>query len=289
MTLLRGRKGGVEIALAGRQVGEALDELQARLGEQPGFYRGVAAVANFGSACPSAGELTRLHEILSGAGIELRALAGSDEVEAMARQSGCGFEVVAPGDEVHRRRTLRPARETRLSDAARSLVADFAGARADIADRRRRGEASVRRADLPPDTPVAGSSQSPTLHVVESPPATLYHAGTVRGGQALHHVGNILVVGDVNPGAELIATGDIVVFGRLGGVAHAGAQGDERARVYALDLDATQLRIATCIATDDRPPAIPARPEVALVRDARIAIVAFDRLEELEQGDTSAL
>ncbi|MDQ2871577.1 MAG: septum site-determining protein MinC, partial [Candidatus Eremiobacteraeota bacterium] len=45
------------------------------------------------------------------------------------------------------------------------------------------------------------------------PPATptLYHVGTLRGGQSLHNVGNIVVVGDVNPGAELVASGDIVV------------------------------------------------------------------------------
>ena len=47
-----------------------------------------------------------------------------------------------------------------------------------------------------------------------------------------------------------LATGDIVVFGRLAGIAHAGAGGDEQARIFALDLAATQLRIATFIAAD---------------------------------------
>ena len=81
--------------------------------------------------------------------------------------------------------------------------------------------------------------------------ATLYHRGTLRGGQALHNLGNLVVVGDVNPGAELVASGDIVVFGALRGVAHAGAQGDRAARVIALELAATQLRIATAIASGD--------------------------------------
>ena len=121
-------------------------------------------------------------------------------------------------------------------------------------------------------------TEQPALHLVETPPGTLYHPGTVRGGQSLHHIGHIVVVGDVNPGAELIASGDILVFGRLAGVAHAGAQGDDRARVYALDLDATQLRIATCIAADERARARLPRPEVAFVRDARIAIVPYDRI-----------
>ena len=101
-----------------------------------------------------------------------------------------------------------------------------------------------------PERVAPAPEPAPVLRVVEAAPGTLYHVGTLRGGQALHHVGNIVVVGDVNPGAELVATGDIVVFGRLAGVAHAGAQGEQTARVFALDLDATQLRIATFIAAD---------------------------------------
>lgn len=284
MTLLRGRKGGLEITLAGLELGAALEALEARLTEQPGFYRGIAAVANFGSTLPSAEELERLNELLCDAGIELRALSGSGDVEALARELGYAFESLPLGHELARRRAARPSPDLSLSDAARSLIADFAGARADIADRRRRGEASVRRASLPPGATPSVQVEHPPLHVVEAPPGTLYQAGTVRGGQALHHVGNIVVVGDVNPGAELIASGDILVFGRLAGVAHAGAQGDDRARVYALDLDATQLRIATCIAAGERAHTQPARPEVALVRDARIAIVPYDRLDAVERG-----
>jgi len=279
VTLLRGKKHGLEVALSDREIGPALDELEVRLGERTGFYRGVAAVASFGSTVPTEEELTRLLALLAGAGIELRAVAGCDGLEATARERGLAFEPMRAGHELERRRALRPSREGRLSDAARSLVADFAGARADIADRRRRGEASVRRSDVP--APLSSqTAELPSLHLVETPPGTLYHAGTVRGGQALHHVGNVVVVGDVNPGAELIASGDILVFGRLAGVAHAGAQGDERARVYALDLDATQLRIATCIAADDRARVRPVQPEVAFVADGRIAVVRYDQMAQ---------
>ena len=112
--------------------------------------------------------------------------------------------------------------------------------------RRRRGEASVPRDSPSPNRPVPRRR----CNSLRAAPATLYHAATLRGGQALHHDGNIVVVGDVNPGAELVAGGDVLVFGRLAGVAHAGAQGDENARVLRLDLDATQLRIATFIAAD---------------------------------------
>ncbi|MEO9026699.1 MAG: septum site-determining protein MinC [Candidatus Tumulicola sp.] len=251
-------------------------------------------MATFGTTHASVPDLSRLRGILASAGIELRAVSGSVEVGEAARACELAFETPAgPSDEheLERRRALRPRRGVKLSDAARSLVADFAGARADIADRRRRGEASVPRTDpsiepAPPDAALAGEF-APALHLVEAPPSTLYHAGTLRGGQALHYDGNVVLVGDVNPGAELIATGDVLVFGRLAGVAHAGAQGDERARVYALDLDATQLRIATFIAADgeNRPARTnAARPEAALVRDGAIVVVAFDQLGALERG-----
>ena len=104
--------------------------------------------------------------------------------------------------------------------------------------------------------------------------ATLYHRGTLRGGQALHNLGNLVVIGDVNPGAELVASGDIVVFGALRGVAHAGAQGDRSARVIALELAPTQLRIATLIAPSDS--GTRARgPEHASIVDERIVVVPF--------------
>src|SRR6202035_293232 len=131
----------------------------------------------------------------------------------------------------------------------------------------------------PPEAPES-PRPGPALHLVEPAPATLYQAATLRGGQVLHHAGNIVVVGDVNPGAELIATGDILVFGRLAGIAHAGAQGDEAARIYALDLAPTQLRIATFIAADaESKRSRPAVAEAALVRDGRITILTLDRLD----------
>jgi septum site-determining protein MinC len=67
---------------------------------------------------------------------------------------------------------------------------------------------------------------------------------TLRSGFSVQHTGHVIVIGDVNPGAEIIAGGDVIVWGRLRGLVHAGAQGDENAIVCALDLSPTQLRIA---------------------------------------------
>ncbi|HTZ55613.1 MAG TPA: septum site-determining protein MinC [Candidatus Acidoferrum sp.] len=261
MSLLRGRGLGLEVHLAGWDFDTAIAELIARLSERPEFYRGTTASVTLGEQPLAPEQLEALRSVLASAGIELGPIAET-----------------LPDQELARRRALRPKNETdaKLSDSARSLVADFAGARADIAERRKRGETSVRRANV-----AAAATHVVAPLQVAPPPGTLYHVGTLRGGQALHHAGNIVVIGDVNPGTELVATGDIVVFGRLLGVAHAGAQGDNDAKVYALHLQATQLRIATCIAVDEERSRDASEPEVAFVRDGRITIVPFSKAAEV--------
>ncbi len=213
VTLLRGRRDGLEVALSERDFEAACDELEARLAEQPSFYEGSSAIANFGAVCPSPEELARLRGVLDAPESSLRALCGSAEgLERLAREARARLRAAGRAGNANARALGGTASaEVRLSDAARSLVADFAGARTDIAQRRKRGEASVPRLDAPSPKP----APAPALHLVEAAPGTLYHAATLRGGQVLHHPGNIVVVGDVNPGAELVATGDIVVFGRL--------------------------------------------------------------------------
>lgn len=74
---------------------------------------------------------------------------------------------------------------------------------------------------------------------------------TLRSGQNLHYDGNVVIMGDVNPGAEVVASGHVLVMGALRGLVHAGATGEEEATVTALCLSPTQLRIASHIT---RPP-----------------------------------
>ena len=73
---------------------------------------------------------------------------------------------------------------------------------------------------------------------------TLYINQTLRSGQTVRYEGNILIIGDAHPGSEIVATGDITVWGILGGIAHAGSLGNVTAKVRALKLNAIQLRIA---------------------------------------------
>jgi len=92
---------------------------------------------------------------------------------------------------------------------------------------------------------------------------------TLRSGYSLKHPGHVVVIGDVNPGAEIIAGGSVLVWGHLRGVVHAGAEGDEEAVVCALDLSPTQLRIAgqIVIAPNRRGKV---QPEIARLQDGRV-------------------
>ncbi len=102
----------------------------------------------------------------------------------------------------------------------------------------------------------------------------LYLRQTIRSGQRIEHPGHLVICGDVNAGAEVAATGDIVVFGTLRGLAHAGSAGDETARIVATNLRPTQLRIGTKIARspDQGAPPLSKHPEIACVENGEIHI-----------------
>lgn len=73
---------------------------------------------------------------------------------------------------------------------------------------------------------------------------TLYLQQSLRSGQTMSYDGNIVLIGDAKAGSELIAKGDITVWGVLGGIAHAGARGNDSAKIRALKINAIQLRIS---------------------------------------------
>ena len=75
---------------------------------------------------------------------------------------------------------------------------------------------------------------------------TKYIKQTIRSGQVINYEGNVVIIGDCHPGSEIIAFGDITVWGVLSGIAHAGSAGNKKARVRALKMNAIQLRIANC-------------------------------------------
>ena len=105
---------------------------------------------------------------------------------------------------------------------------------------------------------------------------TRFYRGTIRNGQRISYEGNIVVIGDVNPGGEVVAGGNIMVFGALRGMAHAGVSGNHDAIVAAFSLQPTQLRIGSIIT---RPPEgdaeKPSYPELAYIREGNLIIEPY--------------
>lgn len=102
---------------------------------------------------------------------------------------------------------------------------------------------------------------------------------TLRSGFKVSHHGHVIVLGDVNPGAEVIAGGSILIWGRLRGVVHAGADGDDSAVVCALEMQPTQLRIAGLLST---PPKVSrflrgkTEPEMARIENGVLVAVPWN-------------
>ena len=110
-------------------------------------------------------------------------------------------------------------------------------------------------------------------HSVAARPADLlFHHGTLRSGDHLQSERSILLYGDVNPGARISSAADVLVWGRLRGVAHAGCEGSTSAKIIALQLRPLQLRIADVVARgpEDLPQA--GLAEQAALKDGVIAI-----------------
>lgn len=127
----------------------------------------------------------------------------------------------------------------------------------------------------PPESLIEGNIQGEDELPADAARAILIHR-TVRSGQVIRHSGTVVIIGDVNPGAEIIAEGNVFVWGKLRGVVHAGASGSEDAMVGALFLAPTQLRIGGHIARapdEKRSGNWPA--EIARVRDGQIIVAPW--------------
>ena len=81
---------------------------------------------------------------------------------------------------------------------------------------------------------------------------TKFHRGSLRSGQKMESEGSLVIIGDVNSGAEVMASDHIIVLGALRGLAHAGAKGNKQAIIAAGLLDTVQIRIANMVKEIDR-------------------------------------
>ena len=113
-------------------------------------------------------------------------------------------------------------------------------------------------------------------HELEPSNMTKFHKGSLRNGQKVEFEGSVVVVGDVNPGAEIKAGGNIIVLGQLKGMAHAGCKGMTDAFVAAIFMAPVQLRIADIITRfPEENKKGPKPPEYAFIQEGQIFVMAL--------------
>ena len=129
----------------------------------------------------------------------------------------------------------------------------------------------------PPESGTATDSHESATKSAEISDSVMYLKQTLRSGQAVSHKGHLVIIGDVNAGAEVVAEGDITIWGCLRGVAHAGLGGNTQAEIRALKLQPIQIRIADSIARSPDPPKAGQStgwgPESARLVDGKIRIL----------------
>jgi septum site-determining protein MinC len=119
--------------------------------------------------------------------------------------------------------------------------------------------------------PVTSLTSEPKATAIPQADA-LYLEMTVRSGVEIRHPGTVILLGDLNPGGIVIADGDIIIWGRLRGIAHAGAGGNRECLIMALQMEPTQLRIADAVARAPEKPPVQFSPEVAHITPQGIRI-----------------
>ncbi len=238
---IKGSREGLLITLGPGAWHNALGALETRLTATPDFFKGARVALLVGNRKLVEADVRAARDLLAHHDVVLWGIIGDDE-ETQHVAAVLGLDAQLPQRD---RAELRPRpAEPPLESATPIEAAD-----------------------------TAGSLES---SVADDPEAGLIARRTLRSGQQVRHPGSITVIGDVNPGAEIVAGGDIVVWGKLRGTVHAGAMGNETAVVCALDLAPTQLRIAQYIARSPEGRRRKPAPEVARVRDGKIVAESWE-------------
>jgi septum site-determining protein MinC len=251
---IKGRPGGVSLELGEGEWGELILLLEERLKAAEGFFRGGRVLLDVGARLLVEEELRQVRQLLEVNEMQLAVVRSTAE------------------------RTLQAAAEVGLSTTIEETQESL-----------QVPEPPLIVDEGPPNAYTPSPYVSPPEAVAARPNHFVYR-GSLRSGQVLRKTESIVVIGDVNPGAQVISGGDIMVWGRLRGIAHAGAEGNRRSVVAAIDFVPTQLRIAnlTAIAPDQKRPKARGgglffwkkeperRPEIARVIDGRIVVEPWD-------------
>jgi len=237
---IKGIRDGLLIRVNDHPDFAVYEPLRRELEQKRGFLHDSRVAVELGRRAMNSEQLTGLQTLLADHDLELWAVIADDsETRDIARELGLA---------------------TRLSGSATDLDGNA------LRHNGHAVSASAPSAEAPSFPTAPSSTTAPS-----SPTANaLLLRETVRSGRSVWHEGHVIVLGDVNPGAQIIATGNVIVWGRLRGLVHAGANGDTAAVICALDLSPTQLRIADQIAiAPDAGRAAPI-PEQAAIREGQI-------------------
>lgn len=98
---------------------------------------------------------------------------------------------------------------------------------------------------------------------------------TIRSGQCLNYAGNLVIIGDVNHGAEVSAGGNVIVLGKLRGSVYAGKGGNDKSIIASFSLEPEMLEIANVIARSPDDDERPQYPEVARIKDGAIIVEPY--------------
>lgn len=240
---IKGTREGVMVQVSPEpqyQVKELLTHLQEKIHEDSSFFKNAELVLDLGMRPFQENEFRSLRALLDSSGVRLKGILSDNPITKLLAK-GEGITLLGDRSIMNSRvRVDHPVKTQRLKAQEENK-------------------------------PVSRPEKRP-LHKLPA----LFVRKTLRNGQKVHFAGDITIVGDVNPGAEVLASGNIAVFGALRGVAHAGAEGERTAVVIALALNPTQLRIADCIArAPEKHAGNPGFPELARITDSAIMVEPY--------------
>jgi septum site-determining protein MinC len=274
---------------------DVVDYLARHISQADGFFRDERLSLAIGDRLVTAGDLQAVHEVLEDQNIVLVSLhTGNSDAFQVASQLGLDVvwesdkpqPVVRTGKREASNGSSFLARTARDLNTSPNLEEDSLRPGSDfrpaphsaLTEEPLVSESADEHAALTPwaDEPGAESMSPPYVY-----------RGTLRSGQSVRHAGTVVVLGDVNPGAQVVSGGDVLVWGRLRGTVHAGAMGNPRAIVAALDFEPVQMRIAQHIAMTPKSASnnpgywfwkrdSSGNPEVARVIDNQIFVDPWD-------------
>lgn len=232
---MKGTRRGILVSITEEcPFSDGLDELRAKIAEKHHFFAGSPVSLDLGWRDLRQEQYEQLMQAIRDANIKLLGVISSSHATRKLLE-GYGIKCIIGtlGLAKHggnaRVKATATARAEAVANAGDAALAEGSEGGAP--------QAMVAEAVVAEKAVASPADADPTLMVRK----------TVRSGQRILFAGNVVVMGDVNAGAEIEAEGDVIVLGNLRGIVHAGCKGKRDAVVVALNLHATQVRVGNLI------------------------------------------